>query len=93
MTPPTRRRTWLAAVACASAALLAPSAAVASDYTLPGLDALELLGGGDWENEVIDPDAIADAIEAELDGLGLGEDLEEEYSGAPAIPPGPTGAR
>ena len=91
MTPPTRRRAWLAALACASAAILAPSAAVASDYTLPGLDALELLGGDGWENEVIDPDAIADQIEAELDGLGLGEDFDEEYTGAPAIPPGTDG--
>jgi hypothetical protein len=93
MTSPTRRRTRLAALACASLALMAPSVAAASD-TIPGLGALELLGGEDydWGNDVIDPDAIADEVESELDELGIGDGYEDEYSGAAETPPGTDGS-
>ena len=92
MTPPTRRRTRLAALACASLALLAPSVAAASD-TIPGLGALELLGGEeyDWQDAAIDPDAIAGEVEAELEGLGLGGDERKEFFGAAETPPGTDG--
>jgi hypothetical protein len=90
MTHPTARRLRLTALACASVALLAPAVATASD-TVPGLGALELLGGDDWQDGVVDPDAIAAETEEELAGLGLGDDFQEEYAGIPSTPPGTDG--
>jgi hypothetical protein len=81
----------LTALACASVALFAPAVAAASD-TVPGLGALELLGGDDWQDAAIDPDAIAAETEAELDELGLGDGFEDEYAGVPTTPPGTGGA-
>lgn len=75
LTPATPAR--LALAVCASMALIAPAIASASG-TVPGIGALALIGQG-WEDDGgdIDPDAIALETEAELDALGLGDDLDE----------------